>query len=329
MQILSNLLPGLRDLRTPLATGYIVLASVLLAYFDRLGRWFVQSPVGSDLQAIAEYGGPTAVLAATSFAAYLIGSVWSEVVPPFLRLVARLCFLMPYFACHRRVIKWRIRRRTGLTDSVIAEINELDDKRKSSLSRRDRLRLRRLVVNRIQGAYHSTAALRDAVDGRLYPGEHQRNDLTIAAVEDLVDVPGHVTDIAEDSNYIPPRLLGPEPESWDSWDRLKSEAAFRLSISTALVPFVLAASISISRWAILLGSVSIALWVLGMRKAAAARSTLYEVLFTDRVSLPSLDRLTNPDQLKWRRTPRAAKYTVPRLERVAEEREVRESTARQ
>jgi hypothetical protein len=70
-----NLLPGLRELRAPLAAGYLWLASAWLALGSRLP---VERPLGKgEVARLWDLGGAvgkTTVLAVVSFAAYLIGS---------------------------------------------------------------------------------------------------------------------------------------------------------------------------------------------------------------------------------------------------------------
>jgi len=73
--LLTSLLPGLRELRTPLAIGYVWLLNCWLAFADIIPR--TRPPEGA-LKAIWDLGtalGATTVLAAISFTAYMIGSV--------------------------------------------------------------------------------------------------------------------------------------------------------------------------------------------------------------------------------------------------------------
>jgi hypothetical protein len=73
--LLTSLLPGIRELRTPLAIGYVWLISAWLILEDRIPR---ERPPEGELAALWDLGtaaGTTAILAAVTFAAYLIGSI--------------------------------------------------------------------------------------------------------------------------------------------------------------------------------------------------------------------------------------------------------------
>jgi hypothetical protein len=90
-----SLLPGLRELRTPLASGVLWLAALYVALGDRATRVLEVidrrleglSTVGLDLETGAR-------LTALSFAAYLIGTAWEGIAPwfgvPLYSLVAKL-----------------------------------------------------------------------------------------------------------------------------------------------------------------------------------------------------------------------------------------------
>jgi hypothetical protein len=77
MQIISNLLPGLRDLRAPLAAGYLWVVGLWLLLVDIVPPHGSATGVLAHIYALANYLGQGTVLAAVSFTAYLIGSVLS------------------------------------------------------------------------------------------------------------------------------------------------------------------------------------------------------------------------------------------------------------
>ncbi len=81
---IANLLPGIRELRAPLAAGYIWLLVGWLLLHDRIPG-DGDAPVVSDLYDLADIVGRVGVAAAASLAAYLIGSLstWaSDLLPP-------------------------------------------------------------------------------------------------------------------------------------------------------------------------------------------------------------------------------------------------------
>jgi hypothetical protein len=73
--MLMSLLPGLRDLRTPLATGYVWLIWLWLAFSEDVATPDKAHGVLARVYQLADSVGPQATLAAVSFTAYLIGSV--------------------------------------------------------------------------------------------------------------------------------------------------------------------------------------------------------------------------------------------------------------
>lgn len=72
--MLLSLLPGIRELRTPLSTGYLWLISLWLLIGDRLPK---TQPAGGALAPawrLGTYFGKAGMVVAVSFAAYLVGS---------------------------------------------------------------------------------------------------------------------------------------------------------------------------------------------------------------------------------------------------------------
>src|SRR3954471_461558 len=76
--MLASLLPGLRDLRTPLATGYLWLVALWLLVHQYVPKsvFDASGPIRSLYQ-LGALAGTTACLAAVSFVAYLVGSMLS------------------------------------------------------------------------------------------------------------------------------------------------------------------------------------------------------------------------------------------------------------
>ena len=71
--MLANLLPGLRHVRTPLATGYLYLLAAWLWFGDDVAD--ISNDALDRLSELSAAAGISATLAAVSFAAYLIGSI--------------------------------------------------------------------------------------------------------------------------------------------------------------------------------------------------------------------------------------------------------------
>jgi hypothetical protein len=71
--ILASLLPGLRDLRAPLAAGYIWLATFWVAWGRKQTDLEHRQGLIGDAYQLAHTAGPLAIGAALSFAAYVLG----------------------------------------------------------------------------------------------------------------------------------------------------------------------------------------------------------------------------------------------------------------
>jgi hypothetical protein len=74
--MLASLLPGLRDVRTPLTIGYLWLTFAWIVWGDHLpdGRPSGNGPI-ARLYDLSDFLGNGAVIAAISFSAYVLGAV--------------------------------------------------------------------------------------------------------------------------------------------------------------------------------------------------------------------------------------------------------------
>jgi hypothetical protein len=74
--MLTSLLPGLRDLRAPLAAGYLWLLFAWLLLHDRIEEWRADDEgIAADLLSTVDGLGPGGRVVAVSFLAYVIGSL--------------------------------------------------------------------------------------------------------------------------------------------------------------------------------------------------------------------------------------------------------------
>jgi hypothetical protein len=95
--VLASLLPGLRDLRTPLAVGYLWIVVLWLLLYRWVPTTVGDAPTG-PVRALYELGSlldQAVVLAALSFLAYLLGSMLRLQFLTNLRPVVRSAFDRP------------------------------------------------------------------------------------------------------------------------------------------------------------------------------------------------------------------------------------------
>jgi hypothetical protein len=84
--MLTNLLPGIRDLRTPLATGYLWLLALWLWIPSHFKHAPPTSGVPGDITYLAHYASRVGVAIAVSFAAYVVGVLSQHLNPPLAQL---------------------------------------------------------------------------------------------------------------------------------------------------------------------------------------------------------------------------------------------------
>jgi hypothetical protein len=71
--VLASLLPGLRDLRAPVAAGYIWLGIIWLAWGRHQNDLASSRGLAGDIYDLAHAAGPVAIGVALSFTAYILG----------------------------------------------------------------------------------------------------------------------------------------------------------------------------------------------------------------------------------------------------------------
>ena len=91
--MLSSLLPGLRDLRGPLAAGYLWLLNLWFWYGDRIPTKDEADATGgffAEIYALDDVVSQFGLVVALSFAAHLLGAVSSSASNLILFLIKRL-----------------------------------------------------------------------------------------------------------------------------------------------------------------------------------------------------------------------------------------------
>jgi hypothetical protein len=88
--MLTNLLPGLRDLRAPLSAGYLWLAAGWLYFSPQLPDSVNDAQgVLKDIYRVIQASGPVAVAAGLTFAAYIIGILFTGLLTGPIRIIIR------------------------------------------------------------------------------------------------------------------------------------------------------------------------------------------------------------------------------------------------
>jgi hypothetical protein len=226
----ATLLPGFRDLRAPLAAGYLWLAAAWVWFAERLPSSPEEaSGLLKKAYELAEAAGRPAIGVAVSFAAYLIGAVateiWTRILGTPVRVTNQLGSSLWYYAVgvldkilSRISYRWRARRRSRREiprlDPVMEEvhgivIDELDSKFNDEESFRDQVRHRltptfiRHAEEKIYGFEPEKSIGKDEVMQRAVDDPYLRRELLTA----MIDTLRHVFEIVEDLRYVPERIM--------------------------------------------------------------------------------------------------------------------------
>jgi hypothetical protein len=277
MALLSGLLPGLRELRAPLAAGFLWLAVVALTQVDALP---VTPPVGSvteKVYALAAWMGSATVIAVLSFVAYFVGMLSTALTGWLLAIAAGI---------HRR----------GEEDSSI-----LGDRR-PKLSTKGLYSIRSLVEEKL------AAQLADA-SGQPYVrtlNAHPESRSILAALSSgielsqrrailgsAVETAPHVRAVVDDLPLIPNRLLGKDPDKYSAYDRQVVEGEFRAAL--ALPALALGVAGVLQSRSVWVGALTVVvptlLFLQARQRTVAANDQLAEFLRSGSVDSPRLAEL--------------------------------------
>ncbi|MFJ7907464.1 hypothetical protein [Kitasatospora sp. NPDC096204] len=206
--MLMNLLPGLRELRTPLATGYIWLVGLWFLLRDQAPDRAQASGVVLSAYQLKDLVGLPAVLAACSFAAYIIGL--AQVSPSSLRDRLIRVPLM------RKLLKDVPTRSNDVQPDVFGEGEEFraEDGTPPSVSHGSLRSLRTLVRDMALKA-----------DPRGAPDQLRLGTMGVEQA---------VRDVLDDLRTLSLRLQVEKADLFQEYDRLTSEATFRVNVGLAI-----------------------------------------------------------------------------------------------
>ena len=288
--MLSSLLPGLRELRAPLAAGYVWLLGLWLALNPFLPPGGQATRLYREVVGLANWAGKPAVFAAATLAAYVLGTMsiaFTHNLDELVRRSTRLRWLKPSHRGSRRV-------RRALRD---AAVNKLCSRFLDDESFRD------AVMEHIRGL--QVQAQRDGRDLPRVIDRVRIDHLRRQAMDDylhrwhlldtVVVLDAYVESAKEDLDYLAPRLLGKEDELYGEYDRLNAEGSFRVGLCLPVGFVLLVLALRLSPWWLFGMVVPLQLLYLGSASWAAAEKNLAVALAADRVESPTLERLLSAD----------------------------------
>lgn len=303
--MIATLLPGLRDLRTPLTTGYVWLLVGYLVIYPLFNFGNHQGGPAADIGHLAEAGGAAAVGAAVSLVAYLVGTLSVGLVRPVLDRTTKprlIPLVRTQVTGQSRAMLPADKAVRSLTMAVHGELRTRIEK--DSVSREEflkRCEVVEAVLNDLRGAgkatKQDTLGFTSSTEWEQAIRDGQWRTWA-AGFRALVPVEGYRDDCVRELESVPPRLLGKDPELWDAWDRLRAEAEFRVSIAIPLGALVAVLCVRWSAlWIIGLAAVFFLMY-LGRLKSLEAVQLLAETMAAGRVESTALESLGS-SSLKW------------------------------
>lgn len=300
--MLASLLPGLRDLRTPLATGYLWLILLWLLLHDYLPK-STEGATG-PIRSLYELGGllgSAAVIAALSFVAYLLGSMLI-----FIPDSSNFFKLRQRNAMRGGLLQGRLARLSRLVWIAFISITRAvgGDRLASQMATFAGKRLREISPNLTWHDHLTVLADNDLSREEEFLDQmeqvaHFPTSGPISIDPDEV-VGGEFTllwalyanQMFDDMPAIAIQLQAKNRDLWDTYDRLRAEAEFRFGITPPLALLVLLMAIqSGAFWWIFLLAAPIYLLILAVRHSVLAASTLVQAVVLRIVETPVLERL--------------------------------------
>ncbi|MEU6348982.1 hypothetical protein ABZ896_06610 [Streptomyces sp. NPDC047072] len=259
--MLASLLPGLRELRTPLTVGYLWLICVWLWFHDLLPQRSTAHGAIKDLYDLASLLPSASALAAVTFTAYFLGSIieldpatarWLDGLRPnrtsWEAVADRVRFRLddpddlPSERFEAAVAAWERAAPSRTRKRVSVDKVELEPEERARFDPAQEESARTLVppppynaaLKRLWRSDPGSRTSGRVVEWRgadLPIGDDTVQQLSAPAIATLVTLSDELPDLAT-------RLLIERPEVFDTYDRLLAEASLRINMFAPLVALV-------------------------------------------------------------------------------------------
>jgi hypothetical protein len=270
----ANLIPGMREVRAPLAAGAILVLAIAIAIEPEIPDKETATGLLASFIAVGDGLGPFGRGAAAAFVAYLLGSV----------VQGGSGWFASQFSFSRQPVGKTIFLPAGLGLQVFADDKVLTAE--AELESASGKNLREMAED---GALAQAPLFRlfehhVRTDGRIPPKDSQKVS-TLLAVS-----------ISSELAIVHRRLLGVEPEWSGEVDRFEAEAELREAIALPLLILGAVCSFRIADLLVAAGVfVGIAAFTTGLlyqgsRRRWQAEETLIDALRVGRVQAPALER---------------------------------------
>ncbi|WP_460458187.1 hypothetical protein [Angustibacter peucedani] len=220
MGFLGSLLPGLRELRAPLASGYLWLLCVVLWMHEWIVIRSADTPLISDAQRLSGWLGRPALLGAAAFAAYLIGILSVAATDTLIQRLARY---------HPRSAKESVVANAPLSARGVGALHELLlDKAAASLRPEHGGQTFSQGGSQLLSKDPDAEALLLALNSSLAVVERR------AWLSRHINLEDELHGILVDLELVPSRLLTVQPEVYSRFDRQVAEGEFRAAVAVPL-----------------------------------------------------------------------------------------------
>lgn len=269
--MLAALLPGIREVRTPLIAGGIWL---LVVWLLTAGNFPEDASnlrgVTHDAWRLLEWAGKPFAFSVSTVAAYLLG-VLSLVLSKWLTIAGDILHRTSLFR---------------LSPAYHGE-SRIDRLMREAISRRLVERIR--SDQGLQVEVRKVAAMRSDSAAGVIPD----TNIPYFSMEDVFNFKAYLQDARDDILVARQHLVGREPELYAENDRLVHEAQFRIGVSLPLGALMVVLGLrSDPFWLLGVGAAG-ALWYLGIACSFDARQKLAYALLTARISAPGLERVSS------------------------------------
>jgi len=295
---MANLIPGVREVRAPLAAGYLWLFAIYLAFAPAIPSRADATGAWDSLQALEAAATTVGVGLALSFAAYLVGSVSEALRVAGLRA------------------SWHLSSHMRDRFSGPSAHNSNDDGRKppgydavilrsysdAGLNVLDEIVTRKLAI--VDATLLTYGASLSGPASRTLPAE-VRERVTRAipglrvtwGTDGDEGVDAHVREmvirrVTDELTLVRTNLLGREPELFTAVDRVRSASEFRAALAIPLAALAAALVWRATWWlGALVLAAAIVLVAQGLSGNRQSTDNLIELLRLGRTTAPSLERI--------------------------------------
>jgi hypothetical protein len=253
--MLLSLLPGLRDLRTPLAVGYLWLFFVWLVWGDAIPPVDRATGLTKRAYELVEIFGATGGISVLTFLAYIFCCVLSLqwLAGPLSSFLNDIFEFMP-----------------GIYTTTATE---------DELNRRIEEKIRR-HISANPGKYTEDF-------------DHYRDELYLRTHPVILSISEQIhRRLRQEFPELTMRLqLHDKSSLYESYDRKMSEAEFRLAITLPLAAIIICLAFQVSPWILFVLMLPISLALLGVRRGAEARSEVFQALLANEIKSETLEDL--------------------------------------